>query len=129
MLFPLQLQVLSFPKIIHIEEWYGPAVISLDINLGGKCSSVVQFQLPGALLSKDDISEVNFILDNTNKRFLTSADQWYFDDACLWQNWEIWVDVNIQLWGEGNLDGRGETCRHPSRWGVDDVEEIFYFVL
>ena len=61
----------------------GPAVISLDINLGGKCTSVVQFQLPGALLSKDDISEVNFILDNTNKRLLTSADQWYFDDACL----------------------------------------------
>ena len=42
--------------------------------------SVVQFQLPGALLSEDDISEFNLILDITGERFLTSADQRYFDE-------------------------------------------------
>lgn len=103
-LFVFTLLLLAMPKVIHTEEWHGPALVRLDIDLSGQSSGVLNIETDRFLLSENHIVKVDFGLFDADKGLLTGANQSDIDGASFTQDREARVDVLVQLRSEGDRD-------------------------
>jgi hypothetical protein len=115
-----------------VDEWNRAAIGCLNKNLSGEGTLVLESHLASGLLAEDYLSEVNACIFGTlevDQGFLAGADEGQVNGTGLREQWQYTFDVLVQLRGEGNRDGCGQTCTHSPARGVLNVEEVLYCVM
>ena len=112
LLFLLRLQELLFQlavELVLVEEGDVLAVPGLHVYLGGERSVVLELKHSSGLLPVDDRAEVDEGVVSGDQGFLAGALEGDEDLASLCKDRENAEDVLVQLWGEGDSDGRRKT--------------------